>query len=212
MINITVGRDPHQQNSERQDPGLDSDQGCQRGPLRTLCMAVTPRTTNPTAVINTPAHCRRPRSKPKNRSASTARNTRPPDRMACTLESGASASASTWRPTRQAMIQPIANHRERNRSATLRAGWRISTARASPAPRALNSAPRWCPAPRPGRYTARGSSSIVAPGRSNVRPTACARHVNLRVPTGSEVRARCSSAKANVALVPSAHDDTLDVR
>ena len=109
-------------------------------------LAVRPRTTNPTAVIKTPAHCRRPSSNPKNRSASTARNTSPPERIACTVESGASASASTWKAqATKATIQPMANQRDRNRPATLRSGWRTSTVRASPAPRALNSALTFVP-------------------------------------------------------------------
>ena len=50
---------------------------------------------SPTAVITTPAHWRRPSRKPKKRSAKTARNTSPPERTACTIDSGASASAPT---------------------------------------------------------------------------------------------------------------------
>jgi hypothetical protein len=51
---------------------------------------VIPITTSPAAVIVTPTHCRRPRWKPKKRSANTARKTSPPERTACTIDSGAS--------------------------------------------------------------------------------------------------------------------------
>ena len=49
----------------------------------------------PAAVTITPAHWRRPSRKPKKRSANTARNTRPPESTACTIESGARVSAAT---------------------------------------------------------------------------------------------------------------------
>ena len=50
---------------------------------------------SPTAVTITPAHWRRPSRKPKKRSAKTARKTRPPESTACTIDSGARASAAT---------------------------------------------------------------------------------------------------------------------
>ena len=56
---------------------------------------VTPMIASPAAVTITPAHWRRPSRKPKKRSAKTARNTSPPESTACTIESGARASAPT---------------------------------------------------------------------------------------------------------------------
>ena len=45
---------------------------------------------SPATVTITPTHWRRPSRKPKKRSAKTARNTSPPERTACTIDSGAS--------------------------------------------------------------------------------------------------------------------------
>ena len=55
------------------------------------------------------------------------------------IDKGASANAPRWNshaPT--ATIQPIANHRDRNRSTPLRWGWRARTGGAATAPRALS--------------------------------------------------------------------------
>ena len=59
----------------------------------------------------TPIHWRRPTWKPKIRSASTARITTPVESTAWTTDSGAKASAATWKnqaPVATAM--PMANH------------------------------------------------------------------------------------------------------
>ena len=62
----------------------------------------------------TPIHSRRPSSKPKQRSASTARKTRPPEITAWTSEIGASASAATCSTqATSATAKPIAHHLER---------------------------------------------------------------------------------------------------
>jgi hypothetical protein len=96
-------------------------------------------TTSPAAVIVTPTHCRRPSWKPKKRSASTARKTSPPERTACTIDSGASESAPTCRPhATMATIHPTKNHLERKRPTALRSGWRTRIGGASTAPRCLN--------------------------------------------------------------------------
>jgi hypothetical protein len=70
--------------------------------------------TKPAAVVVTPAHWRRPRRNPKNRSASTARKTSPPAKTAWTLERGASESAPMCRlQATNETIHPTRNHLER---------------------------------------------------------------------------------------------------
>ena len=87
---------------------------------RVAPLPVSPMTASPAAVIVTPNHCHRPRRKSKNRSARTARNTSPPESTACTIDSGARASAPTCSThARIATSHPIANHLERNSAAAL---------------------------------------------------------------------------------------------
>src|SRR3954451_7952672 len=98
--------------------------------------------SRPAAVIATPIHWRAPTLKPNIRSAITARITTPVESTAWTTESGAKASAATWK--NQALVataMPIANHLEENRSLTVRRGWRMSTFGASLAPRCLYRKP-----------------------------------------------------------------------
>ena len=79
-----------------------------------------------------------PTWKPKRRSASTARITTPVLRTAWTTESGANASAATWKnqaPVATAM--PIANHLQLESCFADRSGWRMSTCGASLAPLCL---------------------------------------------------------------------------
>ena len=72
---------------------------------------VMPMTMSAAVVIVTPIHWRRPRWRPKKRSASTARKTSPPERTACTIDSGASASAPTCSPQATiATMKPTKNH------------------------------------------------------------------------------------------------------
>ena len=91
-----------------------------------------------TATSTIPIHCRRPSSKPKKRSASTASSTKPPDSTAWAVDTGSRASAPTWAANANAAtIQPIVHHLFRKRSAALRSGWRTSTSGAATAPRCL---------------------------------------------------------------------------
>jgi hypothetical protein len=99
-----------------------------------------------TATSPIPVHWRRPSSKPKKRSASTARNTRPPASTAWPTEIGARVSAATCSANATAATpQPILYHLERNRSTALRAGWRMSMSGAATAPRCLNRKARFVP-------------------------------------------------------------------
>ena len=100
--------------------------------------SVSPSSSSPSAVSETPIHWRRPTPKPNSRSAITASRTTPPERTDCTIEIGASASAPTCRiqaPTATSI--PIANHLDENRHLALRRGWRMSTDAAAHAPRYL---------------------------------------------------------------------------
>src|SRR5687767_15541566 len=88
-----------------------------------------------TATRAIPVHWRRPSSKPKKRSASTARKTRPPASTAWPIEIGARVSAATCRANATAATaQPVLHHFERKRSIALRSGWRMSTSGAATAP------------------------------------------------------------------------------
>jgi hypothetical protein len=87
------------------------------------------------AVRATPIHSRLPSLNPNQRSASTARNTRPPEITAWTSEMGAMASAATCRThAPRATAKPIVHHLEENRPVALRSGWRMSTSGACVAP------------------------------------------------------------------------------
>ena len=79
-----------------------------------------------------------PTLKPKIRSAMTARITTPVERTAWTTESGAKASAATWKShAPAAMAMPIANHLHEYSCTAVRNGCRMSTVGASLAPLCL---------------------------------------------------------------------------
>jgi hypothetical protein len=90
----------------------------------------------------TPTHWREPTLQPNNRSPITASITTPVESETWTTDSGATASAATWRAKATAAIaMPMANQRERNRSRALRSGARSSTRGATEAPRCLHRNP-----------------------------------------------------------------------
>ena len=81
------------------------------------------RSTKPSAVMPTPIHWRLPSEQPKKRSARTVRKTRPPERTAWTIDSGARERAPTWKhQATTATPQPMANHFDRNSSPAERTG------------------------------------------------------------------------------------------
>ena len=105
--------------------------------------AVSPRTASPIAVTRRPVRCRRPRPKPKNRSARIAMKTRPPEMTACTVDSGASDKAPTCNSQApNATSQPTVHHLEPKRPVTLSTGWRARMTGAAAAPRCLSSIAR----------------------------------------------------------------------
>ena len=93
----------------------------------------------PSAVMPTPTHWRRGTVQPNSRSPRTATTITPVDSTACTMDSGASASAATCSTQAPAAIAiPTANHFERNRAFALDSGRRMSTTGAALAPRCLH--------------------------------------------------------------------------
>ena len=111
-------------------------------PLPCWAGSVSTSSVSPAAVIATPAHWRRLTSSPKIRSLITARSTTPVESTACTVESGASASAATWNSQAPAAIaMPMANQREANSARALRSGFAIRTSGAHAAPRCLQRKP-----------------------------------------------------------------------
>ena len=100
--------------------------------------SVNPRRISPNAVIARPIHCRLPIRSPKTRSAITASRTTPPASTACTIDSGASDIAATWKIQAPVAITiPIANSREENSARADHSGRRTSTSGAAQAPRCL---------------------------------------------------------------------------
>ena len=86
----------------------------------------------------TPIHSRRVTAKPKIRSATTVRNTRPPAITDWTSEIGARESAATWRPQLAVATRiPITYHFDRNSARELAIGRLASTGGDSTAPRCL---------------------------------------------------------------------------
>ena len=120
----------------------------------------------PAAVITTPAHSRPPTAQPNSRWPSTASITTPVESTTWTTDSGASASAATWRiHAPRAITMPSANHEDRNRARALRSGWRMSTGGACVAPRCLQR--------KPSCVAAAHSSASPIP-RFNVSPSSFA--------------------------------------
>jgi hypothetical protein len=99
---------------------------------------VAARNARPIAVSATPIHSRRVTDSPKNLSAATVRNTRPPAMIVCTSEIGASASAPTCRThPPMAMRIPSTYARDRNSTNVDQNGRFQSTGGDSTAPRCL---------------------------------------------------------------------------
>ena len=131
-----------------------------------------------TATRMMPIHWRRPSSKPKKRSASTARNTRPPASTAWAIEIGASASAPTCSANATAATpQPTVHHLERKSPIALRSGWRMSTSGAETAPLCLNRKLRFVPSADNSAQTRpmpTASDRSVTAGPTSERPAASA--------------------------------------
>ena len=124
---MLVGAEPgreHQQGADHQQRGLEGDHAGERV-ARVGAAAARQRDgqqhqaergepdAQPTGAC--------PTLQPKKRSAITVRKTSPPEITACTSESGASASAATWKiHATMATSMPIVNHLERNRPTALR--------------------------------------------------------------------------------------------
>ena len=105
-------------------------------PVVLVLAAVIASSARPAVVRPMPSHCLRSSLKPKKRSASTPRITKPLASTAWTREIGANFSAVTWRA--QATIatpNPIDHHLRLNSSIVVRTGRRTSTSGASTAPR-----------------------------------------------------------------------------